>query len=249
MLITKNLSVKFNNQLAIKNVNTLFKEGTITSIIGPSGCGKSTFLKSINRLHDDCMNAKVEGQIVLNGSNIYDSKIDVVEIRRKIGMVFQKPNPFMGMSILENITIGIKINHLLPKNKWNEAACIALTKVGLWNEVKDKLHHSGLELSGGQQQRLCMARALAVSPQVLLMDEPTSALDPIATNHIEELILKLKDELTIIMVTHNLNQAKRTSDQTLFFHNGECIEMGSTENIFNKPIDSRTEEYINSHLD
>jgi len=216
----------------------------VTALIGPSGCGKSTFVRCLNRLHEETPGARAEGKVLLQGKNIYGFKVDPVSIRRKIGMVFQKPNPFPSLTIFENVVAGLKLAGIRRKSILLEVAERSLRQAALWDEVKDKLSHLGTSLSGGQQQRLCIARALAVEPPILLMDEPTSALDPISTAKIEELVLDLKKSMMIIMVTHNMQQAARISDKTAFFLLGELIEFGETSSVFTVPKERRTEQYI-----
>jgi len=216
----------------------------VVAFIGPSGCGKSTLLRCINRLHEETAGARVEGKIYLQDQNIYRLGSDPVDIRRKIGMVFQKPNPFPSMSIFENVASGLRLNRIAKGRELQERVEQALMQAALFDEVKDKMHQLGTSLSGGQQQRLCIARALAVKPPVLLMDEPTSALDPISTAKIEELVLQLKKEMTVIMVTHNMQQAARVSDKTAFFLYGNLIEYGITTDVFTTPSQKKTEEYI-----
>ena len=228
---------------ALENINIDISENKITALIGPSGCGKSTFIRTLNRMNDMIEGARVEGSIILDGVNILKNEIDVVELRKRVGMVFQKPNPFP-KSIYENVVYGPKRHGIKSKAQLDEIVEKSLTGAALWNEVKDKLHKSALQLSGGQQQRLCIARCLAMEPEVLLMDEPTSALDPIATLKIEELFEELKKKYTIVIVTHSMQQAGRISDQTGFFLNGELLEYGATEILFTKPRDKRTEDYI-----
>ncbi|KMT22440.1 phosphate ABC transporter ATP-binding protein PstB [Clostridium cylindrosporum] len=239
----KNMDFYYGNNKALKNINMDIYEKKVTAFIGPSGCGKSTFLRSLNRMNDFIDGIKVEGQIEVNGEDIYAEKVDSVELRRNIGMVFQRPNPFP-KTIYENIVYGLRKNGVKDKELLDEVVESTLKSVALYDEVKDKIHKSALELSGGQQQRLCIARAIAMQPDVILMDEPTSALDPISTHKIEELVLDLKDEYTIIMVTHSMHQAARISDYTAFFLNGEVIEYDITKNIFSNPKDKRTEDYI-----
>lgn len=238
------LNAYFGNTQALKNINININNKMVTAIIGPSGCGKSTFIRCINRMHEVIPNTKVEGEILLDGENIYGSEIDPIEIRRKIGMVFQKPNPFPTLSIYDNVAAGLKLNGMRKKNQLYIIVEETLKMAALWDEVKDKLHLSGVSLSGGQQQRLCIARALAVKPEVILFDEPCSSLDPISTAKIEELIFQLKKDYTIIIVTHNMQQAARVSDYTGFFLLGELIEFGKTQDIFTTPKDKRTEDYI-----
>ena len=228
---------------ALKNLNYDIMEKEVLAFIGPSGCGKSTMLRSLNRINDLIKGARIEGNVTLDGEDIYSKDYDVIELRRKVGMVFQKPNPFP-MSIYENIAYGPKLNGIRKKGALDEIVEKSLRAAALWDEVKDKLHDNGLSISGGQQQRLCIARVLAVEPEVILMDEPTSALDPIATLKIEDLIHTLKEEYTIVIVTHNMQQAARISDKTAFFLLGEIIEFGPTTRLFENPEDKRTEDYI-----
>ena len=227
---------------ALKNINMNIPENKITAFIGPSGCGKSTFLKSLNRMNDLVEGCKITGDVRLDGEDIY-GKMDVNQLRKRVGMVFQKPNPFP-MSIYDNIAYGPKTHGIHAKSKLDEIVETSLKQAAIWDEVKDRLKKSALGLSGGQQQRLCIARALAVNPEVILMDEPTSALDPISTSKIEDLVIDLKNDYTIIMVTHNMQQATRVSDETVFFLLGEVIESGNTEQLFSLPRDKRTEDYI-----
>ena len=228
---------------ALKNININIEEKSITALIGPSGCGKSTFLKTLNRMNDLVPGVKVTGELRYRGEDIFDPKLNVNELRRNIGMVFQKPNPFP-MSIYDNIAYGPRTHGITNRAKLDEIVESSLKGAAIWNEVKDNLKKSALSLSGGQQQRLCIARALAVEPDVLLMDEPTSALDPISTSKIEELVSELKSQYTIVMVTHNMQQAVRISDYTAFFLLGDLIEYGETQKIFEQPKDKRTEDYI-----
>ena len=228
---------------ALKDVNMQIEKNKVTALIGPSGCGKSTFLRSINRMNDLIESSIYQGNIKLDGKNIFDKKYDIVELRKKIGMVFQRPNPFP-KSIYENIIYGPKLHGETDKGKLMEIVESSLKSVALWDEVKDKLHQSALGLSGGQQQRLCIARAIAVEPEILLMDEPTSALDPISTAKIEELIRELEKHYTILIVTHNMQQAARISDYTAFFYQGIVEEFDKTETIFTKPNNKKTEDYI-----
>lgn len=228
---------------ALKNINLDVKENEITAFIGPSGCGKSTMLKCLNRMNDLVEDCRIEGEMLLDGKNIYAPSHDVNLLRRRVGMVFQSPNPFP-MSIFDNIAYGPRTHGTKDKKKLEEIVERSLRGAAIWEDVKDKLHQKATELSGGQQQRICIARALAVEPEVLLMDEPTSALDPISTLKIEELVQDLKKDYTIIMVTHNMQQAARVSDKTAFFLTGEVIEMDDTEKMFANPRDSRTEDYI-----
>ena len=238
-----NFSFYYGDVKALKDISMEIKENQVTGIIGPSGCGKSTFLRSINRMNDVITGSRAEGKISIDDKNIYNSDVDVVEIRRTVGMVFQKSNPFP-KSIFDNVAYGLKINGIKNKSYITQKVEKSLTDAALWNEVKDRLGKSAFDLSGGQQQRLCIARALAVEPQVLLMDEPASALDPTATAKIEELIQQLKNKYTIIIVTHNMQQAARISDNTAFFMLGELIEYDETSKIFTKPSKKITEDYI-----
>ncbi len=239
----KDLNLYYGSKHTLKNVNMDIKEKRITAFIGPSGCGKSTFLKCINRMNDLVECARIEGKIYLDGEDIYDKSVDTTLLRKKVGMVFQQPNPFP-MSIYDNIAYGPRIHGIKNKTQLDEIVENALRDATIFDEVKDRLKKSALGLSGGQQQRLCIARALAVQPQVLLMDEPTSALDPISTLKIEELMGSLKEKYTVAIVTHNMQQAARVSDDTAFFLVGEVVEFGSTREIFSRPKDKRTEDYI-----
>ena len=243
IMTAKDLCLWYGENQALKNINISIPEKSITALIGPSGCGKSTFLKTLNRMNDLIPSVKIQGEVSYNGRNIFDKDVDVNELRRDIGMVFQKPNPFP-MSIYDNIAYGPRTHGITSKVKLDEIVEKALKDAAIWDEVKDRLKKNALGLSGGQQQRLCIARALAVEPKVLLMDEPTSALDPISTSRIEELALQLKEKYTIIIVTHNMQQAVRISDNTAFFLLGELVEMGETEKLFSQPKDKRTEDYI-----
>ena len=238
----RNLNLYYGDNHALKNINIDLEENKVTAFIGPSGCGKSTFLRTINRMNDLIDNVKIEGEIFVDGEDIYKSK-DVIALRTKVGMVFQKPNPFP-MSIYDNIAYGPRLHGIKDKKSLDEIVEKSLKGAALWDEVKDRLKKSALGLSGGQQQRLCIARTIAVSPEIILMDEPTSALDPISTNKMEELMEELKKKYTVIIVTHNMQQAGRIADKTAFFLNGEIIEYGATEDIFYKPKDKRTEDYI-----
>jgi phosphate transport system ATP-binding protein len=245
----ENLNAWYGPHQAVRNVSLDIVPHAITAIIGPSGCGKSTFLRCLNRMHEVVPGARVEGQVLLDGHNIYDPGVDVVRVRRLIGMVFQKPNPFPMMSVYDNVVAGIKLNGSVPRHELDEIVERSLRQAALWEEVKDKLNASGASLSGGQQQRLCIARAIAVKPEVILMDEPASALDPLATYRIEELMGDLKENYTIVIVTHNMQQASRVSDNTAFMlagndRVGELIEYGDTNHIFTTPRDKRTEDYI-----
>lgn len=238
----RNMNLHYGSFHALKNINIDIYPNEITAFIGPSGCGKSTLLKSLNRMNDLVEGCRIDGQILLDGENIYD-KMDTNTLRKRVGMVFQKPNPFP-MSIYDNIAYGPRTHGIKSKAKLDEIVETSLKGAAIWNEVKDRLKKSALGLSGGQQQRICIARALAVEPEVLLMDEPTSALDPISTSSIEELAMELKDKYTIVMVTHNMQQATRISDKTAFFLLGELVETGETEKLFSQPEDKRTEDYI-----
>ncbi|HIX39522.1 phosphate ABC transporter ATP-binding protein PstB [uncultured Desulfovibrio sp.] len=239
----QDVSVFYGDHKALHNVNLSFESGKVTALIGPSGCGKSTFLRCLNRMNDLVPNARVEGVIELDGENINAPTANVASLRRRVGMVFQKPNPFP-KSIFENVAYGLRVNGMKDENAIAERVEVALTRAALFNEVKDRLYSSALGLSGGQQQRLCIARALAVEPEVLLMDEPASALDPIATRHVEESVMELKSGLTIVIVTHSMQQAARISDETAFFYMGKLIEHGETDVIFTRPAQKQTEDYI-----
>ena len=239
----KNLNLWYNTSQALKNVSIDIEENTITALIGPSGCGKSTFLKTINRMNDLVKGVRIDGEILYGDTNIFDKSVDVNELRRDIGMVFQKPNPFP-MSIYDNIAYGPRTHGIKNKVELDEIVEESLRGAAIWDEVKDRLKKSALGLSGGQQQRLCIARALAIKPKILLMDEPTSALDPISTSKIEDLTMELKDKYTIVIVTHNMQQAVRISDKTAFFLLGELIEYGNTEKMFSNPKEKKTEDYI-----
>ena len=243
MISTKDLCLWYGKFQALKNINIDIPEHSITALIGPSGCGKSTFLKTLNRMNDLVTGVKIEGLVSYNGQDIFAPSVDVNDLRKEIGMVFQKPNPFP-MSIYDNIAYGPRTHGIKSKVQLDEIVEEALQGAAIWDEVKDRLKKSALGLSGGQQQRLCIARALAVKPKVLLMDEPTSALDPISTSKIEDLTQQLKKEYTIIIVTHNMQQAVRISDNTAFFLLGELVEYGETEKMFSMPRDKRTEDYI-----
>ncbi|WP_068457667.1 phosphate ABC transporter ATP-binding protein PstB [Aedoeadaptatus pacaensis] len=242
-LLVSDVDLWYGDFQALKKINLDIKENEITAFIGPSGCGKSTMLKCLNRMNDLVEDCRIEGHMLLDGKDIYDSGYDVNLLRRRVGMVFQNPNPFP-MSIYDNIAYGPRTHGIKGKNELNEIVERSLKGAAIWEEVKDKLHQRATEVSGGQQQRICIARALAVEPEVLLMDEPTSALDPISTLKIEELVQDLKKDYTIVMVTHNMQQAARVSDKTAFFLTGEVIEMDKTEKMFSNPRDKRTEDYI-----
>jgi len=238
------LNIHFGAAHAVRDVSLNFPANTVTAIIGPSGCGKSTVLRSINRMHDLTPTARVTGRILLDDADIYGRKVDPVAVRRRIGMVFQKANPFPAMSIYDNVISGYKLNGRVKKSEMDEIVESSLKRVALWDEVKDRLKTSAMALSGGQQQRLCIARTVAVQPEVILMDEPCSALDPIATLKIEELIAELKEQYTVVIVTHNMQQAARVSDFTAFLYLGELIEFDVTRKIFTNPAKSQTEDYI-----
>lgn len=242
-IITENLNLYYGENHALKDISMEIKEGAITAFIGPSGCGKSTFLKCLNRMNDLIDNVKITGEVTLDGEDIYDKAVDTTLLRKKVGMVFQQPNPFP-MSVYDNVAYGPRIHGIKAKAKLDEIVESSLRGAAIWDEVKDRLKKSALGLSGGQQQRLCIARALAVEPEVLLMDEPTSALDPISTLKIEDLMKELKKTYTVAIVTHNMQQAARVSDYTAFFLLGDLIEFGKTEDIFSRPQDKKTEEYI-----
>ncbi|KPC54537.1 phosphate ABC transporter ATP-binding protein PstB [Amantichitinum ursilacus] len=242
-LAVKNLNFYYGNYHALKNINLQVGEGKVTAFIGPSGCGKSTLLRTFNRMYELYPKLRAEGEILLNGNNILEKGVDLNMLRAKVGMVFQKPTPFP-MSIYDNIAFGVKLYESLSKSEMDDRVEWALSKAALWTEAKDKLRQSGLGLSGGQQQRLCIARAIAVKPEVLLLDEPTSALDPISTAHIEELVHELKQDYTIAIVTHNMQQAARVSDYTAYMYLGELVEVGETDNIFTAPKKKATEDYI-----
>jgi phosphate transport system ATP-binding protein len=240
-MAARNIDAYFGKTQALRNVSLAIEEKRVTAIIGPSGCGKSTFLRCLNRMHE-VANGRMTGEVELDGKNIRD--VDPVLLRRRVGMVFQKPNPFPTMSIFDNVAAGLRLNGVRDRKKVAEKVERSLQAAALWNEVKDVLPKSGVSLSGGQQQRLCIARAIAVDPEVLLMDEPASALDPIATAKIEELIYELKENFTIAIVTHNMQQAARVSDSTAFFYMGELIEYGNTRKLFTTPAKKQTEDYI-----
>ncbi|MET3113312.1 phosphate transport system ATP-binding protein [Pedobacter sp. CG_S7] len=242
-LRAKDLNLFYGQKQALKDISINIEANTVTAFIGPSGCGKSTFLRCFNRMNDLIENVTIKGEVMIDDVDIYKNIVDVYEYRKKIGMVFQKPNPFP-KSIFENVAFGLRINGESSKTILNEAVESSLKKAALWDEVKDNLNKSALALSGGQQQRLCIARAIAVEPSVLLMDEPASALDPISTAKIEELIYQLKDQFTIVIVTHNMQQAARVSDKTAFFYMGELIEFDKTDKIFTNPTKDATQNYI-----
>ena len=243
IMTARDLCLWYGQAQALKNINIAIAENSITALIGPSGCGKSTFLKTLNRMNDLVPGVKITGQVCYREEDIYDKNVDVNQLRREVGMVFQKPNPFP-MSIYDNIAYGPRTHGIRKRGELDEIVEQALRDAAIWDEVKDRLKKNALGLSGGQQQRLCIARALAVKPSVLLMDEPTSALDPISTTRIEELAMGLKDRYTIVIVTHNMQQALRISDSTAFFLLGELVEYGDTQTMFDQPADKRTEAYI-----
>ena len=243
-MIAENVTISYDGIEAVKDITMKFKEKSVTALIGPSGCGKTTFLRCLNRMHDMTKNAKVEGKVMIDDIDLYDKSIDPIYHRRKVGMVFQKPNPFPTMSIYDNVTAGLKLNGVRDKKILNEIVEDSLKMAYLWDEVKNDLKKSAIELSGGQQQRLCIARALAIQPEVLLMDEPASALDPIATQKIEETITELKKEYTIIIVTHNMQQAVRVSDYTGFMYLGDLIEFRETKKLFTDPKNDLTAKYV-----
>lgn len=242
-----NLSLKYGTNPALRNISMNIQEKMVTAFIGPSGCGKSTFLRTLNRMNDLIDNVTIEGDVLIDGINIYEKNIDVVNLRKKVGMIFQKSNPF-AKSVYDNIAFGPRINGMSHKDKLDEIVEFSLRQAAIWDEVKDRLFNSALSLSGGQQQRLCIARTLAVNPDIILMDEPASALDPISTGKIEELIHELKKKYTIIIVTHNMQQAARTSDFTAFFYMGDLVEMNKTEMIFSNPAKKHTEDYISGRF-
>jgi len=243
-IAAKNINLFYGQKQALFDVNLNFKKNSVTALIGPSGCGKSSFLRCINRMNDTILNCKIEGEIIIDGQNIYDKNLDLVLLRGRVGMVFQKPNPFP-KSIYDNVAYGPRIHGLFKsKAQLDEIVAKSLTKAGLWNEVKDRLHDQATGLSGGQQQRLCIARTIAIEPDVILMDEPCSALDPIATAKIEELIDELKENFTIVIVTHSMQQAARVSDMTAFFNMGKIVEYDTTDKIFTNPTNQQTQDYI-----
>ncbi|MCL5737677.1 MAG: phosphate ABC transporter ATP-binding protein PstB [Bacteroidetes bacterium] len=243
-IITQDLKAYFGNVEVLKGISISILKNEVTALIGPSGCGKTTFLRTLNRMHELARNATVKGKVLVDGTDIYASNIDPVLVRRKIGMVFQKPNPFPTMSIYDNVVAGLKLTGRYSGKSLDEIVERTLVQAALWDEVKDSLKKSGASLSGGQQQRLCIARTLAVNPEVILMDEPASALDPLSTAKVEELIFQLKDNYTIVIVTHNMQQAARVSNYTAFFYLGELIEFSGTRDIFTKPKKKQTEDYI-----
>jgi len=243
-LAADRLTALFGRNTAINDVSLVFPAHTVTAIIGPSGCGKSTFLRCLNRMHELSEGGWVTGKVLLDGVDIYNGTVDAVAVRRRVGMVFQRPTPFPTMSIYDNVAAGLRVNGKLARKDVDETVERALRQAALWDEVKDRLHSSALALSGGQQQRLCLARAVAPRPEVLLLDEPTASLDPAGTQRIEELVVELKSRYTIVIVTHNLQQAARVADHTAFFYLGELVEHGATEQIFTNPREPRTEDYV-----
>ena len=243
-MIAENVSVHYGESMAVRDVTLRFPENSVTALIGPSGCGKTTFLRCLNRMHDMTPGSRVDGKVTIDDTNLYDKSVDPIYHRRKVGMVFQKPNPFPTMSIYDNVVAGVRLNGVRNRSVLDEIVEDCLKMAYLWDEVKDNLKKPAIELSGGQQQRLCIARALAIQPEVLLMDEPASALDPIATQKIEETITELSKEYCIIIVTHNMQQAIRCSDYTAFIYLGDLIEYGTTEQIFHNPKDELTAKYV-----
>lgn len=243
----KDLTLHYGTNPALKNINMEIPEKMVTAFIGPSGCGKTTFLRTLNRMNDLIDNVKIDGEVIIDGINIYNKDIDVVNLRKKVGMIFQKSNPF-AKSVYDNVAFGPRINGISQRSKLDEIVEYSLKQAAIWEEVKGRLHNSALSLSGGQQQRLCIARTLAVNPDIILMDEPASALDPISTTKIEELIHELKQQYTIIIVTHNMQQAARTSDFTAFFYLGELVEFNKTEVMFSNPTKRQTEDYISGRF-
>lgn len=251
-LSAENVNVWFGQRHVLKDVNLEFPQNEVTALIGPSGCGKSTFIRTLNRMHELIPSAGLAGKVLLDGRDIYDAGVDPVEVRLRVGMVFQKPNPFPTMSIRENVLSGLKLSNRKTSNA-DDLVETALRRASIWNEVKDRLGDPAISLSGGQQQRLCIARSLAMEPEILLMDEPCSALDPGSTRRIEETILELSEDMTIVIVTHNMQQAQRVSTRTAFFlaedgNPGQVVEFGETEKVFNQPIDLRTNDYVNGHF-
>ena len=247
-MVTENVNVYYGNFLAVKNISIKFPEKSVTALIGPSGCGKTTFLRCLNRMHDMTKSARVEGKVMIDDIDLYDKSIDPIYHRRKVGMVFQKPNPFPTMSIYDNVVAGVRLNGVRDKKILDEIVEDSLKMAYLWDEVKDDLKKPAIELSGGQQQRLCIARALAIQPEVLLMDEPASALDPIATQKIEETITELKKDYCIIIITHNMQQAVRVSDYTGFMYLGDLIEFRETKKLFTDPKNELTAKYVQGHF-
>ncbi|MDB5320946.1 MAG: phosphate transporter ATP-binding protein PhoT family [Phycisphaerales bacterium] len=247
-IAVRNLEAGYGNHKVLKSINMDVPPRSVTAIMGPSGCGKSTFIRCINRLHEETHGAWSRGEVILDGQDLFHPSIDPVDMRRKIGMVFQRPNPFPTFTIYENVAAGLRLNGFRRGAKLDERVEKSLRRAALWDEVKDRLHTAGTGLSGGQQQRLCIARAIAVEPEILLADEPASALDPVATERIEELLLNLKQDYTILLVTHNIQQAARVADRTAFFLLGDLIEYGPTNDLFTKPKDSRTDAFISGRF-
>jgi len=243
-LATDGLTAWYGSSTGVRNVSLACHENSVTALIGPSGCGKSTLLRSLNRMHELVPGARVSGRVLLDGQDIYEAGVNPVQVRRRIGMVFQRPTPFPTMTIAENVAAGLAVGRRLPRSERDGIVERALRRAALWDEVKDRLHDSSLGLSGGQQQRLCVARTVAPEPEVLLLDEPTASLDPAGTSHIEELVQELKREFTVVIVTHNLQQAARISDVTAFFYLGELVEVGQTTTMFTTPVKPQTEAYI-----
>lgn len=243
-LATDKLTAMYGKFTAVKNVSLAFADNSVNALIGPSGCGKSTFLRTINRMHELTEQAWVTGRVLLDGEDVYSQKVSVMALRRRIGMVFQRPTPFPTMTIYDNVAAGLRVNGKVPRPQLDETVEQALRKAALWDEVKDRLKTSAMALSGGQQQRLCIARTIAPRPEVLLLDEPTASLDPQGTQRIEELVFELKKDFTIVIVTHNMQQAARVSDTTTFFYLGTMVETGSTKQIFTSPRNEQTEAYI-----
>ncbi len=247
LIETENVNFFYGQTQALRNVSLDMRPRRVTALIGPSGCGKSTFLRCLNRMNDLIDGTRIEGRVAIDGQDIYAPEVDVVELRKSVGMVFQKPNPFP-MSVFDNVAYGPRIHGIRKKSELEPIVESCLKRAALWDEVKDKLHKSGLSLSGGQQQRLCIARTIAVNPEIILMDEPCSALDPVATAKIEDLMLELKEQFTIVIVTHNMQQAQRASETTAFFMAGELVEVAPTRDIFLRPKDPRTEDYISGRF-
>ena len=243
-MATENLTALYGNFAAVKDVSLGFAPNQVHALIGPSGCGKSTFLRALNRMHELTVGARVTGRVVLDGDDIYSSRVNAMQLRRRVGMVFQRPTPFPTMSVYDNVAAGLRVNGRIPKSELDVIVERSLTRAALWDEVKDRLRTSAMALSGGQQQRLCIARTIAPSPEVILLDEPTASLDPQGTGRIEELLFELKHHFTIVIVTHNMQQAARVSDTTTFFYLGSMIETGRTRQIFTAPANEQTEAYI-----
>jgi phosphate transport system ATP-binding protein len=248
LITCHDLNLWYHDFHALKDINTFVKHNTVTALIGPSGCGKSTFLRCLNRLNEEILGTRVEGKIVFDGKNIYDHDADPVLVRKDIGMVFQQPNPFPAMTVLENVAVGLKLSGVKKKKDLMEQVEKSLIQAALWDEVKDILNRNAMGLSGGQQQRLCIARAIATNPKVVLMDEPTSALDPVATAKIEELMMRLKDDFTVVVVTHNMQQAMRVSDYTNFFVLGELLETSETSAFFHNPQHEQSQRYLSGQF-